>query len=122
MSYKNASGESFIAPYVPKIDYKNAGVELKERFKKDNQESLQRLWELFLYRQTREKLIEEHPKLLTKINDTPLPARVKKSLQNDLNETVSDLLFYSKHDLMITARLGETAVEEIEAFIKEVMS
>ena len=122
MSYKNASWGAFIAPYVPKIDYKDAGEELKERFKKDNQESLQRLWELFLYRQTREKLIEEHPKLLTKINDTPLPARIKRGLKSDLNETVSDLLFYSKHDLMITARIGEAAVEEIEAYIKEVLS
>ena len=92
---KKVSKDSFIAPFLEKQTVDETDPKLKELFIERNRPELERMWRDFLNDYAVEKIAEEHPQLLKKIEDTPLSARAKNNLRICDIYTVADLSAYS---------------------------
>ena len=119
--YKKVSKDAFIAPFIENIEVNSADPTLKEKFIEMYRPQLEELWELFLADITLEKVAAEHPKLLTKLEDTPLSNRAKNCLHYANVKTAADIAIYSIHELAMFRNMGKKSLAEIEEYMKEVL-
>ena len=113
--------DAFIAPFLEKQTVDETDPKLKELFIERNRPELERMWQDFLNDYAMEKIAEEHPLLLKKIEDTPLSARAKNNLRVCDIYTVADLSAYSVPEVEKFRGMGEKTLTEIVDYMKEVL-
>lgn len=113
--------DAFIAPFLEKQTVDETDPKLKELFIERNRPELERMWRDFLNDYAMEKIAEEHPLLLKKIEDTPLSVRAKNVLREIDIKTVADISVYSLSELIVFRDMGKKTLQEIEDYMKEVL-
>ncbi len=121
MLIKTISKDAMIAPLIKDIDFNTTDPQLKSRFNEMYHDKIQKLWELFLIDMAVEKAIEQHPRLQTKLADTPLSNRSKTRLRSIDVKTVADIAIYSLSELKMIRGMGALSLKEIEDYMKEVL-
>ena len=113
--------DAFIAPFLEKQTVDETDPKLKELFIERNRPELERMWRDFLNDYAVEKIAEEHPLLMTKLEDTPLSTRAKNVLREIDIKTVADISVYSLSELIVLRDMGKKTLQEIEDYMKEVL-
>ena len=118
---KRLANDALIRPILKEFDFNTEGDALRKRFEEDYQKELQQLWEFFLHDVAVERAIQDNPKLLTKLEDTPLSSRAKKCLEAMDVKDVVGIAIYSPRELGTFRGMGKTTLEEIEDYVKVVI-
>lgn len=113
--------DAVIAPLLKEFDLATEGETLRKRFQEDHKKELDRMWELFLEDVAIERATLEHPKLLTKLEDTPLSDRTKKLLMMMDVKDVKGIAIYSPQEMRMFRGMGNATVQVIVDYVKGVM-
>ena len=118
---KRLASDALIAPIIKNYDFSKDEQTLRDRFQEDYKDELNQMWELFLADVAIEKAIQEHPRLQTKLADTPLSYRSKTRLRSIDVKTVADIAIYSLSELKMIRGMGALSLKEIEDYMNEVL-
>lgn len=113
--------DAFIAPFLEKQQIDETDPKLKERFIEVYRPELERMWHDFLLNQAVTMIAQEHPLLMTKLEDTPLSTRAKNVLREIDIKTVADISVYSLPELIVFRDMGKKTLQEISDYMKEVL-
>lgn len=111
---KNITPDAYIASILQSIKIDMDTPSMKERFFKQYNEQIQRLWNEFLIHEKIKAYARTHPLLMEPIERTQLSVRAKNALRAADVEIVADITLYSPSELRMLRNLGEKTVKEIE--------
>ena len=91
---------------------------LREKFMKDYEWQIQRLYEEFLKKEFRDRITAEYPALAVRLCKTGLSARAVHMLRAYDIDTVFDLAQYSLKEISSFSNIGKKTLAEIDGFMK----